>query len=287
LFYDYTLAKESTLLPSPLLASQLEQELLVVSAPKQKTVPAVSIIMPVYNGGPKVVDNLRFAIKKFESLLPSFQIVVVDDGSTDGTYSLLSKLNDDRVTVIGYPANMGKGHALLYGFQYATSNKVIFADGDMQASPCDFRKNLSALDHADIVVSSKRIRGAQVTASVKRNFLSLGFNLFVKILLPVGVSDTQAGFKAFRRLSLAKILPLVSVKKYAFDVEILVAAKLLNMRVAELPAVVTLEDGFGKRHMFRMFVDLLGISYRLRLKHWYQDNISRRKSGPYKPMLRW
>jgi glycosyltransferase involved in cell wall biosynthesis len=275
------------LLPNPLLASHLEQELLVVSVPQQQTVPAVSIIMPVYNGGAEVADNLRFAISKFESLLPSFQVVVVDDGSTDGTYSLLSKLKDDRVTVIGYPANMGKGHALLYGFQYATSDKVVFADGDMQASPCDLKKYLSSLDHADILVSSKRVFGARVNASATRNFLSLGFNLFVKMLLPVTVSDTQAGFKAFRRSALAKILPLVSVKKYAFDVEILVGARLLNMKIAELPAVVTLQDGFGKRHMFRMFVDLLGIAYRLRLKHWYQDNIARRKNGPYKPILRW
>jgi glycosyltransferase involved in cell wall biosynthesis len=275
------------LLPNPLLASHLEQELLVVSVPQQQTVPAVSIIMPVYNGGAEVADNLRFAISKFESLLPSFQVVVVDDGSTDGTYSLLSKLKDDRVTVIGYPANMGKGHALLYGFQYATSDKVVFADGDMQASPCDLKKYLSSLDHADILVSSKRVFGARVNASATRNFLSLGFNLFVKMLLPVTVSDTQAGFKAFRRSALAKILPLVSVKKYAFDVEILVGARLLNMKIAELPAVVTLQDGFGKRHMFRMFVDLLGIAYRLRLKHWYQDNIARRKNGPYKPILGW
>ncbi len=256
---------------------------------KSKTVPAVSFVLPVFNEGSQIVSIVSSAIRKFESLLGSnFELVIVDDGSTDGTRTLLDRMKkDDRIKVVGYPTNVGKGNALMFGFQFTTADKVIFADGDMHASPHDFQEYLSALDNADVVVSSKRVEGARVSASTKRNFLSLGFNLFVKMLLPVTVSDTQAGFKAFSRKALARILPLISVKKYAFDVELLVVAKLLSLRIAELPATVVLTDGFRKRHMLRMFVDLLGIAYRLRLKHWYQDNVQEITREAYTPLIKW
>ena len=253
----------------------------------QKTKPAVSIVMPVYNLGDQVERLMARAVEKYSSVFESFELIVVDDGSRDQTRSALKRIKDERVKVVGYTSNGGKGNALMFGFQFATAERVVFADGDMQASPSDCRQYLSALDHADIVVSSKRVPGAQVNASAKREFLSLGFNLFVKMLLPLSVSDTQAGFKAFRREALARILPLISVKKYAFDVELLVVAKLLKLKIVELPIVVTLSDGFRKRHMLRMLVDLLGIAYRLRLKRWYQDNIAKGMVDPYKPMLRW
>ena len=83
------------------------------------------------------------------------------------------------------------------------------------------------------------------------------------------------------------MLPLISVKKYAFDVELLVVAKLLKLKIVELPAIVTLGNGFRKRHMLRMLVDLLGISYRLRMKRWYQINIAKRKVDPYRPIMKW
>ena len=254
-----------------------------------KTIPAVSIVLPVFNEGSEIASVISLALRKFESLLDSnFELIVVDDGSTDGTRTMLDRMKqDDRVKVVGYSSNTGKGNALMFGFQFTTADLVIFADGDMHASPNNFQECLLALGNADIVVSSKRVPGARISASAKRNFLSLGFNLFVKMLLPVTVSDTQAGFKAFRRKALARILPLISVKKYAFDVELLVVARLLNLKIAELPAVVVLPNGFRKRHMLRMFVDLLGITYRLRLKHWYQDNIAKRKPSLYKPIMKW
>jgi glycosyltransferase involved in cell wall biosynthesis len=243
--------------------------------------------MPVYNGGSKVVSGIQAAIKKFELMFPNFELIIVDDGSTDSTSILLNRMKDDRVIIRGYPTNCGKGHALIHGFQFASSEKVIFADGDMQAMPDDYQRYLSALDYADIVVSSKRVSGARVYAGARRKFLSVAFNLAVKIMLPLSVSDTQAGFKAFRRKALARILPLISVKRYAFDVELLVVAKLLNLEVAELPITVTLADGFRKKHILRMFVDLLGITFRLRFRRWYQENIAKSETCPYKPILNW
>ena len=254
----------------------------------QKAIPAVSIIMPVYNEGIEVVHSIQSAIKKFESLLSSsFELIVVDDGSNDRTRDFLRVIKDDRVSVVRQRVNSGKGGAQLFAFKYASGDIVIFADGDMQAFPKDLQHYLDALENADIAIASKRVPGAHLRASVTRNFLSIGFNSFVHVLLSLHMRDTQAGFKVFRRSALEKILPLISVKRYAFDVELLVVAtKICNYKVVELPAKVDLASGFSLRNIIRMMVDLLGIAYRLKIKHWYQDNYGRPHCD-YEPILRW
>ncbi|MGI0090521.1 MAG: glycosyltransferase family 2 protein [Nitrososphaerales archaeon] len=244
--------------------------------------------MPVYNAGSKVTAALQSAIKKFESLVSeSFEVIVVDDGSTDNTRAFLNKIKDGRVTVIGYPVNSGKGAAQIFAFGFAKADTIIFADGDMQAFPSGLRDYIDALEEADVAIASKRVPGAKVITSLKRHFLSIAFNSFVRILLSIPITDTQAGFKVFRRSALEKVLPLISVKRYAFDVELLVVAKkVCNCSIAELPANVTLTSKFRLGNMARMLVDILGIAYRLKLKHWYQNNngISHEE---YSPILRW
>ena len=253
----------------------------------KRTIPAVSIIMPVYNEGEAVVGAIRSAISRFESLLSSFELIVVDDGSTDNTRAALNAIKDDRVTVVGYPVNSGKGGALLFAFKFAKGATVIFADGDMEAFPKDLRHYVDVLKNADVAIASKRVPGAHLRAGVTRNFLSIGFNSFVHILLSLPISDTQAGFKVFKRSALEQIVPLLSVKRYAFDVELLVVAtEICKFKVAELPASVNLTSGFSLRQIVRMMVDLLGIAYRLKIKHWYQDNHGRPQCE-YRPIIRW
>jgi hypothetical protein len=143
-----------------------------------------------------------------------------------------------------------------------------------------------ALESADIVIGSKRHPLSVVETPVARRFLSLGFNFLERLLIRIRASDTQAGLKAVRSNALYRILPLLSVKKYAFDAELLAVASLLGLRLRELPVHIHLRAGFSVRQVFRMLIDLLGISYRLRLKKWYQKNI-RKMSETYKPIIPW
>jgi glycosyltransferase involved in cell wall biosynthesis len=246
--------------------------------------------MPIYNGGSGIASKITVAIRKFESQFSSdFELIVVDDGSNDGTLQKLrNRIGNERVKIVGYRTNKGKGGALTFGFGFCTAENIIFADGDIQALPSNILEYFDALKTADIVVASKRVGGAVVTASVKRNFLSLGFNLFVRLLLSLSLTDTQVGFKVFRRSALEKILPLISVKRYAFDVELLVVAmKVCHFKIVELRAEVTLVSNFKMKNIVRMVIDLLGIAYRLKLKHWYQDNLVVESVSPYQPILRW
>jgi hypothetical protein len=102
----------------------------------------------------------------------------------------------------------------------------------------------------------------------------------------VRATDTQAGLKAARSKALYMILPLLSVKKYAFDAELLAVASLLNYRIEELPVFIDLRASFSVRKVFRMLIDLLGIAYRLRIKRWYQKNIVK-MSNTYNPIIGW
>lgn len=229
---------------------------------------------------------IQCAISEFEAVLPSFELVIVDDGSEDGTIEAVREIEDKRIRVVGYDENRGKGEALLYGIRFALGETIIFADGDLQALPVDFPHYLEAMKNCDIAIASKRAPGAQVLAGSRRKFLSIGFNGFVRALLSLPISDTQAGFKIFRANALKEIIPLISVKRYAFDVELLTIASLLNLKIQELPAHVRLESDFKARNIARMFVDVLGIAYRLRIRRWYQANL-RVRNGQYQPILKW
>jgi len=100
-------------------------------------------------------------------------------------------------------------------------------------------------------------------------------------------SDTQAGLKGIRVDKMRAILPLLSVKRYAFDVELLTVAALLKTRVIELPVTIHLEARhFSVRHIPRILVDLMGITCRLRVKRWYQANL-RNPRAEYRPLIRW
>jgi hypothetical protein len=116
--------------------------------------------------------------------------------------------------------------------------------------------------------------------------LSIGFHNIARLLTGITVSDTQTGLKAFRRESLDRILPLLSVKRYAFDVEVLAVAQLLGMRVVEMPVNIRMDAHFKLKDVFRMVIDLLGIAYRLRITHWYKKNLNNRHAH-YRPHIRW
>ena len=246
----------------------------------------ISIIMPAFNEASCIAESVALAKEQFETVCRDFEIIVVDDGSTDGTGMVAGVVDDDRVKVVSYRSNKGKGYALKEGFNFATGEFTFLVDSDLEIQARDLGAYVSALESADIVIGSKRHPLSVVETPVVRKFLSLGFNMLERLLIRVRASDTQAGIKAATSPALYRILPLLSVKKYAFDAELLAVASLLDLEIGELPVHIQLKATFSVRHVFRMFIDLLGISYRLRIKKWYQKNMVR-MSETYKPVIPW
>ena len=242
--------------------------------------------MPAFNEADCIAESIASAKEQFERVCGDFEIIVVDDGSTDGTRRVAASVDDNRVKVVSYESNKGKGHALKEGFNSVTGEFSFLIDSDLEIVAKDLSAYVSALKAADIVIGSKRHPLSVVEAPVVRRFLSLGFNVLERLLIGVRASDTQAGLKAARSTVLYKILPLLSVKKYAFDAELLAVASLLDLRLRELPVYIHLRARFSARQVFRMLIDLLGISYRLRIKKWYQKN-NGKMSETYRPIIPW
>lgn len=211
----------------------------------------------------------------------------MDDGSVDQTRAEASTAaNDSHVKVVGYGKNMGKGYAIKYGVNFASNQYLVLMDSDMDIKPSNLKMYVDSLKHADVAIGSKRHPQSKVSQPIMRKFLSLGFHSIVMLLTGLRVSDTQAGLKVFRTDVLQRVSKLLSVKKYAFDVEVLVVARLLDFKIVELPVNVEMDVQFRVRHIVRMFVDLLGIAYRLRLIRWYHKNMNG-ASMEYSPLIRW
>ncbi len=242
--------------------------------------------MPAYNEADHILEAIAAVRDQFEEVCDDWEIIVVDDGSTDGTRRVVEDLRDDRIKIVGYEQNQGKGRALQLGFHRVTGQFTFFVDSDSEIQPIELETFVRALKSADIVIGSKRHPKSIVRTPIVRMILSIGFNVLERLLTGVRATDTQAGLKIARSVALYRILPLLSVKRYAFDAELLAVASLLNLRIRELPVVIQLRATFSVRQVFRMLIDLLGISYRLRVRRWYQKNILT-MSKTYKPIIRW
>ena len=209
-----------------------------------------------------------------------YEIVVVDDGSRDNTFAKARKYagKNGHVKVLSYSKNVGKGYAVKTGFMKTNGNVVIFADSDMEIDLSIISKYLDALKHGDIVIASKRHSDSKVEVPVSRRILSEGFNGLVRILTGVPLKDTQSGLKAMRKSAFIDIFPRFAVKRYAFDVELLAVANLYGLKVVEMPVNIKLDATFKPKEMWHMFIDLLGIAYRLRIIHWYQRPLPEKNS---------
>jgi len=241
--------------------------------------------MPAYNEADCIGEGIADVDEQFEAVSEDYEIIVVDDGSQDGTRKAVEDLTDKKVKIVGYERNQGKGHTIKLGLYHATGQFAFLIDSDSEIQAKDLMTYVDALKSADFVIGSKRHPLSAVRTPAGRRFLSLGFNV-LEGLLTGGRATTQAGLKAARSTALYQILPLISVKKYAFDAELLAVASLFGFRIRELLVNIDLKGTFSARQVFRMFIDLLGIGYRLRIRRWYQKN-NEIMSDTYKPIIAW
>jgi dolichyl-phosphate beta-glucosyltransferase len=246
----------------------------------------ISIIVPAYNEADSIERGVADIDRQFEAVSEDYEIIIVDDGSEDGTAKIIQQFTDRKIKIVGYDRNQGKGHAIKRGLYHATGQFAFLIDSDSEIQAKNLMSYVDALGSADFVIGSKRHPLSTVRTPAGRRFLSLGFNVLERLLTGVHATDTQAGLKAARRTALYQVLPLLSVKRYAFDAELLAVASLFDFKIKELPVNIDLKATFSARQVFRMFIDLLGIAYRLRIKHWYQRNKAS-MSNTYNPIIAW
>ena len=235
----------------------------------------LSFVVPAYNEEESIETALGTLDELVKDKRLPYEIVVVDDGSRDKTLSRAIKYasRNGHVKVLSYTQNEGKGYAVRTGFLQTKGDVVVFADSDMDIDLSTVSKYVDALEHGDIVVATKWHPDSRVDMPLIRRILSHGFNVLVRILTGANLKDTQVGLKVMKKSAFANIFPRLCVKRYAFDVELLAVASLYGLRIVQMPTQLRIRGAFRLKEIFKMFQDLLGIAYRLRLLHWYQRRI--------------
>lgn len=228
----------------------------------------LSILLPAFNEGQHICDNVLQTCGIWNS--PDVEIIVIDDGSQDETYTQAAAAaqEDDRVRVLKLEKNSGKGAALVSGFGLAQGEFVAFLDADLEIQPEYVAKMLEALQTSgqDVIVGRKVYLHAHVPTL--RRVMSRLYRLYVGLLFHPHLRDTQTGIKVFRRQVLETCMPRMTVKGFAFDVELLALAQNAGYQLGEYPVALTYKRtrSLGRikvMHILRMFVDTLRIYFRI------------------------
>jgi len=232
-----------------------------------------SLIIPAYEEGDRLRECI-LQVKRTLSLLGlDFEIIIVDDGSRYETYRTARSLEDNpKVRFFRNNVNMGKGYAVKMGFQKSSGDIVAYMDVDIG---CTLKPQLVAyylkrLNSSDAVIASKRHPQSKINYPLHRRILSRAFNILVKLLFRLPLSDTQCGFKIFKRKALEDAMPRLMVKRYAFDVELLVNIHKRGYKIMEAPINIEhRESRINIKEIYRMVVDILAVFYRLHFTKTY------------------
>ncbi|MFP5252403.1 MAG: polyprenol monophosphomannose synthase [Actinomycetes bacterium] len=196
------------------------------------------MVIPTYNEA----DNLRWIVGRLLAAVPSTDVLVVDDGSPDGTGEIADRLaaDDARVRVVHRTRKAGLGAAYLHGFAVALEqgyDVVGEMDADGSHQPEQLPRLLDALATADLVIGSRWVPGGSVVNwPWSRKALSVGGNLYARLALGIPVRDVTAGFRVFRRGTLEAIdLDTVESSGYCFQADLAWRTVQAGLHVAEVP----------------------------------------------------
>jgi glycosyltransferase involved in cell wall biosynthesis len=251
-------------------------ERLAVPAPDQLEAPGtmLSVIVPAYREARHIRDNLSHLLAELALLGLTYEVIVVSDGNTDGTAREAERVVSPYIKVIEYRRNMGKGYAVRCGVSHSSGEFITFIDADMELDPRyikPFLAVMAAFD-CDAVIGSKRHPMSNVNYPLLRRVESLAYQLLIRVLFGLNLRDTQTGLKLFRRSVLEAVVPRLAIKRFAFDLELLVAARALgHSKVMEAPINLNykFESTVDSGAAFRILWDTAAIFYRYRILGYY------------------
>jgi glycosyltransferase involved in cell wall biosynthesis len=221
---------------------------------------AISVVVPAYNEENSIIEamNRISDVLRMEEIL--YEIIVVDDGSTDRTVAVLNLAELNNVRVVKNDTNIGKGSALRLGTTYASGKYLAFHDADLDLHPealVGFFKMMESTK-ADGVVGSKVHPDSSVHYPISRRVMSRGFRLLIRGFFDLRISDTQTGVKIFKREKVSPVVNSVETNGFGFDLELLVRMHQLGMKVLEGPISLDYQfkSSVGISTIGTMFKDL-------------------------------
>jgi dolichyl-phosphate beta-glucosyltransferase len=232
----------------------------------------VSVIIPAYNEATRLPPSLHKVCDALDLRFPGrFEVLVVDDGSADGTAEAAAAFEGRGVRVLRLPANRGKGAALKAGVLASQGDEVLLCDADLSTPIEDLEILQAHLPEAPVVFGSRAVAGANITLHQPfyRELMGKTFNLLIRILGLSRLKDTQCGFKLLRGEVARELFAELTVERFAFDVELAWLARRRGYEIREVP--VTWANSASSRvdpiaDSLRMLVDILRFRFRRRAK---------------------
>jgi glycosyltransferase involved in cell wall biosynthesis len=207
------------------------------------TNPKVSIVFPCWNEAGRLPRTLERYLAHFPRDPGAVEVVVVDDGSTDGTFAVAqaAAAADPRVRVLHTEPNHGKGFAVRTGILAASGERIVFTDADGSYGPVQADRVLAALESAPVAIGARGL--AVGTAPLLRRLASPVFNRAMRLALGLPYRDTQCGLKGFQRKAAREVFGRARLDRFAFDAEALLLSSRLGFEVVEVPVEATDFDG--------------------------------------------
>ncbi len=233
--------------------------------------PSVSIIIPAYNEEARLPATLGAVVAYLRQKNFAFvEVVVVDDGSRDGTVELVERWRRDHacIRLLKNPGNRGKGFTVRHGVLDAKGDWILYTDADLSAPIAELDKLMAAAQRveAQVAIGSRAIDRSLVGVhqSAFRELSGRAFNVLMRLITGLPFLDTQCGFKLFSAAAAREIFSRQQLDGFSFDVEDLVIAKSLGLRAIEVPVVWNNVEGTKVSTLAGVasFLALIGIRWR-------------------------
>lgn len=201
---------------------------------------SISVIIPAYNEETRILPTLQRLLDYLNERFEEFEIIVVDDGSSDRTADITDQLRREKSTIdlISYMPNKGKGHAIKRGVLASKHSLLLTCDADMSTPIEEIEKLIPYIkNNYDIAIGSRALQGSDIVIRQPwyREGMGKTFNLFVRTLVMGGIKDTQCGFKLFKGEVARELFAKSLIKGFSFDVEILFLARKSGYKIKEVP----------------------------------------------------
>jgi len=225
----------------------------------------ISVIIPAYNEENRLPATLKRVHEYLVSKADEFEIVVVDDGSSDTTESEVMRASTEMpgIRLVKNGANMGKGFSVRQGVLASRGELVLISDADLSTPIEEVEKLIPFVEgEFDIAIGSRAMKESELAVRQPwyREGMGRAFNALVRSLVIGGLSDTQCGFKLISKEAAKRIFERCRIDGFSFDVEVLFLAERLGYRIKEVP-VKWLNSPASRVRIFRdstrMFLDLL------------------------------
>jgi dolichyl-phosphate beta-glucosyltransferase len=236
----------------------------------QRTKLVISVIVPAYNESERLLPTLKSMREYFDSANEEYEVIVVDDGSLDGTADDTEAVARDwsQLRVLRQTPNRGKGAAVRWGMLAAKGEIRLFSDADL-STPIEELEKLRATigGEVQVAIASRAVKGRQIVVHQPglREMMGKVYNLLLQLIVLPGIHDSQCGFKLFTAEAAEKCFEPLQTERFGFDAEVLLRARRAGWKIAEVPVrwshredsrVSAIRDSVG------VFLDLLRLRFR-------------------------